>query len=59
MKTTRKATLVAIMGSVTVTALAVAALWLSSGQADIARAQGPILFASSWTPQATLDQGTA
>jgi len=49
MKTTRKAVLLAI-GSATVTALAVAALWLSSGQADIARAQGPILFALDMDP---------
>ena len=50
MKTTRKAVLLAFMGSVTVTALALAALWLSSGQADIARAQGPILFALDMDP---------
>jgi hypothetical protein len=50
MKTTRKATLLAIMGSATVTALALLALWLSSGQADIARAQGPILVALDMDP---------
>jgi len=49
MKTIGKAALLAI-GSATVTALAVAALWLSGGQADIARAQGPILVALDMDP---------
>jgi len=50
MKTTKKAVLLAIMGSATVAALTLLALWLSGGQSEMAQAQGPILVALDMDP---------